>query len=199
MMLRNSVERWGAVSQAFHWLIVVLIVVMAYLGLTMTDLPNSPHKLQLYTLHKSIGLSILVLVSLRLLWRLYAGRPEPVAGTPAWQERIARLTHGALYALLFAMPISGWIVNSAAGFPLRWFGLFNLPAIAARDKALHALATSWHQALFWTLVALVVVHAGAALYHHLYQRDATLTRMLPRHRARPAPSHDPSRQDFPHA
>jgi len=175
-----NADRWGPVSQLLHWTIVVLIVAMAYLGLTMTELPNGPHKIHTYALHKSIGLTILALVSLRVLWRLYAGAPAPVAGTPRWQERIAASTHLALYGLLFAMPLSGWLVNSAAGFPLQWFGLFNLPKLTARDAALHAIAVDLHQALFWLLVALVVAHAGAALYHHFLQRDATLARMLPR-------------------
>lgn len=194
MNLGNSAERWGAVSQSLHWLIVVLIVVMAYLGLTMTDLPNSVHKLNVYSLHKSIGLTILALVSLRLLWRAYAGAPRPLSGTPRWQERVAAITHWALYALLFAIPVSGWIVNSAAGFPLRWFGLVKVPSIAAKGEALHGLAVSCHQFLFWTLIVLAGVHAAAAFYHHLFQRDATLARMLPHNWMR-----IPSTQDSNHA
>ena len=92
MTLKNTDERWGAVSQLFHWLIVVLILVMAYLGLTMGDLPNGPRKIDIYALHKSIGLTILALVVLRVLWRVYAGAPAPVPGTPAWQQRIASVT-----------------------------------------------------------------------------------------------------------
>ena len=88
--------------------------------------------------------------------------------------------HAALYVLLFAVPISGWVMNSAAGFPLQWFGLFNLPSIAPHDRDLHELAESMHEWLFWALVALAAAHAAAALYHHLFQRDATLARMLPR-------------------
>lgn len=171
---------WPALSKALHWLIAALILVMAWLGLTMGDLPNGPDKIATYALHKSLGLSILALVALRLLWRLYAGAPAPLAGTPRWQERIAALTHLALYALLLAMPLSGWLLNSAAGFPLQWFGLFNLPALAGRDEALHALAGQVHELLFWALAALVVLHAAAALHHHLFLRDATLARMLPR-------------------
>jgi cytochrome b561 len=178
--LKNPIDRWGPVSQSLHWLIVVLILVMAYLGLTMTDLPNNPHKLKVYALHKSIGISILMLVSLRVLWRMYAGAPRTLATMPVWQERIATITHWALYGLLFALPISGWIVNSAAGFPLRWFGLANLPSIARKDEALKALAVSAHQFLFWMLIALALAHAAAAFYHHLFQQDATLRRMLPR-------------------
>lgn len=175
-----NTDRWGPVSQLLHWTIVVLILAMAYLGLTMTDLPNGPHKIHTYALHKSIGLTILALVSLRVLWRLYAGAPAAVAGMQRWQERIAAATHAALYALLFAIPLSGWVVNSSAGFPLQWFGLFNVPRLMPRDKAVHALAVDVHETLFWCLAALAAVHAAAALFHHLVRRDATLARMLPR-------------------
>jgi cytochrome b561 len=165
----------------------------------MTDLPNSPHKIAVYSLHKSIGLTLLVLVVLRLLWRLAAGTPRALAGIPAWQARIATLTHWSLYALLFAMPISGWVLNSTAGFPLRWFGLFNLPALAAKSEAAHDLARETHETLFWILVAMAALHASAALYHHLVRRDATLTRMLPGIRVRaPLPHPTPlSRQEIP--
>ena len=189
MTLHNSDERWGAVSQAFHWLIVVLIVVMAYLGLTMVDLPNTPHKIAVYTLHKSIGISILALVVLRLGWRLYAGRPRELAGIPSWQSRIASATHVALYVLLFAVPLSGWVVNSSTGFPLHWFNLVNLPPIASKSDALHAVVRPLHEWLFWALITLACVHAAAAIYHHWFQRDATLVRMLPRNWLRPRSAH----------
>ncbi|CAN7195488.1 cytochrome b [Pseudoxanthomonas sp. LjRoot143] len=183
MTLKNTDERWGAVSQLFHWTIVVLILVMAYLGLTMGDLPNGPRKINIYALHKSIGLTILALVVLRVLWRVYAGAPAPVAGTPSWQQRIASVTHFFLYALLFAIPLSGWVLNSSAGYPLQWFKLFNLPAITGRSDSVHEAAEGAHELLFWVLVVLVLAHAGAALYHHLFQGDATLRRMLPGRRA----------------
>ena len=179
MTLKNTDERWGAVSQLFHWVIVVLILVMAYLGLTMGDLPNGPRKINIYALHKSIGLTILGLVALRVLWRLYAGAPAPVPGTPTWQQRIASVTHVLLYALLFAIPLSGWVLNSSAGYPLQWFKLVNLPAITGRNEGVHDAAEGAHELLFWVLVVLVLAHAGAALYHHLFQGDATLRRMLP--------------------
>ena len=180
MTLKNTDERWGPVSQLLHWTIVLLILGQGTVGLVMTEMRNSPDKIQVYALHKSFGLTILALVVLRLLWRWYAGTPRPVAGMPRWQERIASLTHWALYALLFAIPVSGWVLNSAAGFPLQWFGLFNLPAITGKDHDLQELAEEVHELLFWTLVSLALVHAAAAFYHHLFQRDATLARMLPR-------------------
>lgn len=180
MTLKNTSDRWGGISQLLHWLVVVLILAMAWLGLTMGDLPNGPDKIETYALHKSIGITILALVALRLLWRLYAGTPRPVPGSPRWQERIASLTHFAIYALLFAIPLSGWILNSAAGFPLQWFHLVNLPYIVEKNHDLHELAEQAHEIMFWLLALLVVAHAGAAFYHHLFQRDATLARMLPR-------------------
>jgi len=180
MTLKNTADRWGAVSQLLHWTIAALILYMAYLGLTMGDLPNGPAKIQTYALHKSIGITILGLVALRVLWRLYAGSPAHIAGTPTWQLRVAGATHLAIYALLFAIPISGWVLNSAAGFPLQWFHLVNLPHIVERNQDLHELAEEAHELMFWALALLVVLHAGAAFYHHLFQGDATLARMLPR-------------------
>lgn len=188
MQLKNSAHRWGAVSQLLHWAVVVLIAWIAWLGLTMVDMPPTPAKINAYALHKSLGLTLLALVALRLAWRLFAGAPEPVPGTPTWQERIATVTHWALYALMFAMPISGWLFNSASGYPLQWFKQFNLPAIAGRSEDLAATALQVHELGFWLLLALVLAHAGAAFYHHLFQGDDTLRRMLPSLRRDHAPA-----------
>ena len=192
MSLKNTADRWGGISQLLHWMVAILILVMAYLGLTMGDLPNGPDKIKTYALHKSIGITILALVALRLLWRFHAGTPKPVPGSPRWQERIASLTHAAIYLLLFAIPLSGWVLNSAAGFPLRWFGLVNLPYIVGESHDLHELAEEAHELMFWVLALLVVAHAGAAFYHHIFQRDATLARMLPRGWLRTDDAPDPA-------
>ncbi|QQP95910.1 cytochrome b [Lysobacter enzymogenes] len=192
MTLKNTADRWGAVSQTLHWLILVMIAGLAIVGLTMTDMSNGPSKIKIYALHKSFGLTLLVLVTLRLAWRVYAGAPKPVAGTPHWQERIASLTHWALYALMFALPLSGWLFNSTAGYPLQYFGLFNLPKLAARNEELAQLSRNLHEYGFWLLLALVLAHAAAAFYHHLFQNDDTLTRMLPGRRRAGAASSEPA-------
>ncbi|KPN21058.1 cytochrome B [Xanthomonas sp. Mitacek01] len=180
MTLKNTATRWGGVSQLLHWLVVLLILTTGVMGLVMGDMRNSPTKIEIYALHKSLGLTILALATLRFVWRFYAGAPVPPPGTPRWQDRIASLTHWLLYGLLFAIPLSGWTFNSAAGYPLQWFKLVNLPPLTARDAELRQLAGNVHEWLFWLLVAVALLHAAAALYHHVFLRDDTLARMLPR-------------------
>jgi cytochrome b561 len=172
------------VSQFLHWLIVLLILGLGVVGLVMVELPKSPRWFWVYDLHKSFGLTVLALIALRLLWRLVAGAPRPVPGTPGWQERVASITHGLLYALTFAVPLSGWLYDSLSGLrPLRWFGQFKVPKLADPSQQLAPVMRETHEWLFWLLIALVAVHAAAAFYHHLFRHDATLTRMLPRRRA----------------
>ena len=180
MTLRNTDERWGPVSQSLHWLVVALILATGTLGLVMGDMRNGPTKIEIYALHKSLGLTILALAALRLAWRMHAGAPLPAPATPRWQGRFAASTHWLLYGLLFAVPLSGWTFNSAAGYPLQWFKLFNLPALVARDVELRQFARDLHEWLFWSLVVVALLHAAAAVYHHLVLRDDTLGRMLPR-------------------
>ena len=182
---------WHPLTKLLHWLIALLIVSMAVIGLSMGSMANGPDKIAIYALHKSLGITLLALVLVRIGWRLRSGSPAPLPGIPRLQHLLAQLIHGLLYLLLLALPLSGWVMNSASGFPLQWFGLFNLPALAGRDEALHALATSTHEWLFWGLAVLVLAHAGAAIFHHLFQGDATLVRMLPRGWLR-APSEETS-------
>lgn len=179
MPIKNLADRWGGVSITLHWLTALMIAGLVVVGLLMQELGNSPTKIQIYGLHKSIGLTVLALTVLRLLWRLFAGVPEPVAGTPRWQRWASGATHGALYVVLLAMPLSGWLYNSASGFPLKWFGLFKLPKLSSYDAEVKAFALQAHETLFLVLVAIVGVHALAALKHHYFGRDRTLARMLP--------------------
>jgi cytochrome b561 len=204
MTLKNTADRWGPVSQAFHWIIVLLILCLAIVGLTMGELPKTPKYFWVYTGHKSTGLLVLALVIARLGWRWYAGKPQPVPGTPTWQERIATITHWLLYGLILLMPLSGWLYDSASGLrPFRWYGLFDVPKLSPPDEALRNLAHEAHEWGFWVLLALVVAHAGAAFYHHYFQRDATLVRMLPRRSSAradnvPAPPSAPKPEEPPH-
>lgn len=179
MPIRNTSERWGMVSIGLHWLTLLLILGLALVGMSMDELPNSPLKVQVYAMHKSFGLTVLGLTLLRLLWRLLAGAPNPVPGMARWQHWAASGTHGLLYALLLAMPLSGWLYNSASGFPLKWFGLLSLPKLAGYNPGLKHFALEAHETIFYVLAGVLLLHAAAALKHHYVDRDATLRRMLP--------------------
>jgi cytochrome b561 len=179
MTFQTKPDNWSKVSITLHWLTVVLIIGMATVGLLMVDMETSPTKLQVYSLHKSFGLTVLGLTVLRLLWRLAAGTPRPVPGISRLQDALARMAHGVMYVLLLAIPISGWWFNSAAGYPLRWFGLFHLPKLTGFDPAIKELAKETHETLFWILAVIILVHATAALWHHYRNKNRTLVRMLP--------------------
>ncbi len=177
-MIRNSAERWGWVSIGLHWLSAVLIICLAIVGLIMSELPTSAFKMQVFALHKSVGITVLGLTLLRLSWRLLAGTPNDISA-PRMQTLAAKAVHGAMYCLLFAMPLSGWLYSSASGFPLRWFGVVNLPKLfTGFNPSIKAFALNMHESLFYVLAGLLLVHAGAALYHHYRLSDNTLKRML---------------------
>jgi len=182
MEIRSTAENWGGVSRLLHWAMALVIAGQVALGWYMTDLPRGLPKLRLYALHKSCGLTLLALAVLRLLWRLSERRPA-LPAMPAWQARSATLAHVALYALLFAIPLSGWLFNSAAGFPLQWFELVNVPALAGANTGLKETAKELHEGGVTVLLVVLALHAGAALKHHFLDRDRTLASMTPGLRA----------------
>jgi len=168
---------------ALHWLAVVLIASGFALGTWMVDLPIAPQTLRVYAYHKSIGITVLLVTLARLAWR--SAHPVlPAAGLPMWQRRAAVVSHVALYALMIAIPVSGWLFSSASGVQVVYLGLVALPNLVAKDDALAAVLKSVHYTLNFALLVLVLVHAGAALRHHFVQRDSVLARMLLPHSTR---------------
>jgi cytochrome b561 len=179
--IRNDASQWGWVSLTLHWVTVLMIIGLAIVGTQMDDLPTSLTKVKVYGLHKSLGLTVLGLTALRLLWRLVAGAPA-LPPMPRWQKFAAHASHVALYALLFAMPLSGWLLHSAsskAGYALKWFGLFKVPSIAAYDPMIKDFAHDLHEGLFKAILVVAAIHVAAAFKHHFLERDQTLHRMLP--------------------
>src|SRR5205085_10344839 len=129
--------------------------------------------------HKSVGITILGLALIRLMWR-GATPPPPLPDTLRPYERaLARFTHAALYFLLFAMPLSGWMMSSARGFPVSWFGFFQLPDLVPKNKALYEALLTTHGTLAVVLAVVVALHVAGALKHHFIHKDDVLRRMLP--------------------
>jgi len=162
-----------------HWVIAITIVATFGLGLYIQDLPFSPDKLKLYSWHKWAGVSIFLLVFTRIVWRLAHRPPAPQANMPAWQRHTAEGVHLLLYVLMLAVPVSGWLMSSAKGVSTVWFGVLSLPDLVGKDKDLGELLATVHKTLNFGMAGLVFIHAGAALKHHLVDRDDVLARMLP--------------------
>lgn len=162
-----------------HWAIALLIFTAFPLGVYMHDLPLSPNKLQLYSYHKWIGVSIFLLAALRVAWRI-THRPPPLpSGMPPWERTAAHVMHYLLYVLIFAIPLSGWLMSSAKGVQTVWFGVLPLPDLVSKNKELGELLKEVHESLNILMLGLVIAHAGAALKHHFIQRDGILARMIP--------------------
>ena len=179
MSIRNTREHWGSLSQLLHWLIVALIALQAALGLIGIMLPLGMAKLAVLARHKSIGITILGLATLRLLWRWLNPTPPLPSNLRPHERFLARFTHGALYVLLFAMPLTGWIMSSARGFAVSWFNLFQLPDLVPKSEMLYDAMVTTHATLAIALAVTVALHIAAALKHHFVLKDDTLRRMLP--------------------
>ncbi|TAH47667.1 MAG: cytochrome b [Betaproteobacteria bacterium] len=171
--------RYTRTAISLHWLMALGIIGTFALGIYMQDLPLSPTKLQLYSWHKWAGVTLFMLLILRLAWRIAHPAPPLPATMPAALRLAAHAAHWVLYALMIMIPLSGWLMSSAKGFQTVWFGVLPLPDLVAKDKALGDLLQEVHEALNFTLLLLIVAHVGAALKHHLIDRDDVLTRMLP--------------------
>ncbi len=178
MPLKSTEHRWGGIAQFFHWTMALGILGTGILGLVMTGMERGMAKVNTFAIHKSVGLTVLALFLLRLAWRFFDRRPADEA-MPRWQRIAAHAVHGLLYLFMLALPLSGWLYNSARGYPLQWFKQFNLPALVDKNESLGDFAITAHEALFWILLAVLAAHVGGALMHHLFERDNTLLRMLP--------------------
>jgi cytochrome b561 len=178
-LLRNDTARYGIVAQALHWLVAALIVVMFGLGWYMAGLPLSQRKFELYQLHKSLGITILMLATVRLTWRLFDPPPPLPPKLPPWERSAARVNHALLYALLFAQPIIGFLQSNAANFPVVWWSVVRLPALIGTDEGLGETLVEVHKWNSRVLLALVLLHVAAALRHHFVLKDDVLRRMLP--------------------
>src|ERR1700691_1009535 len=176
--------RYTALAQGFHWIIAALIVIQFTLAWTADDLPLAARKLGLLARHKSVGMTVLMLALLRLLWRLKHPAPPLPAGMSLLEQRLARITHAAFYVLLFAMPLTGWMMSFAKNYSVSWFGLFTWPNLIGKSEDAFNFLRATHDILSYVLFTIAVLHILAALKHHFWHRDDVLVRMLPSNRQR---------------
>jgi superoxide oxidase len=179
MTLLNTTSRYGALSLALHWLMLLLLIaVYSCIELREYWPKGSEIRDGLKTWHFMLGLSVFTLVWLRLALRLSAPTPAIVPPLPAMQALLAKAMHIALYGFMIGMPIGGWLILSASGKPIPFFG-FELPALVAPDKALARQIKEIHETVGVIGFYLIGLHAVAGLAHHYIRRDNTLVRMLP--------------------
>ncbi len=173
--------RWSAATIALHWLSAVLVIALLGLGWFMVhaDL-TAATKFDLYQLHKSLGFLSLALLLARLAARFRQAAPPAPPAMARWERRLASSAHAAFYLLLLAAALSGWLVVSAAIIPIptRFFDLFVIPNLVGANPRLAAGMTFVHYAASRLIIALLIVHVGAALKHHFIDRDDVLTRMV---------------------
>jgi cytochrome b561 len=170
-------ERYTGVAVALHWTGAVLVFCGFALGLFMTGLEITPAKLRYYAWHKWIGITVFLVAAMRLAWRVRFPAPALPASMPAWQARAARGVHALMYALMLAIPVSGWLYSSATGVSVAYLNLLPLPNLVAKDKELARALLLVHQTLNTLLALAVVAHVGAALKHQWFDRDGLLSRM----------------------
>ncbi len=174
-------NHYTSTAKGLHWLMAILLIGLLALGFYMHDLPLSPEKLQLYSWHKWAGVSAFLLVLVRLGWRVTHIPPALPTSMPKLMQLAAHAGHLALYGLMLAIPLSGWLMSSAKGFQTVWFGILPIPDLLDKNKELGNFLQTVHMSLNLIFVATLAGHIGAALKHHFIDKDDILTRILPKH------------------
>jgi cytochrome b561 len=178
-MLRNTSSSWGRVSRWFHWGLGLVIVGMLAFGWWMNHIPARPDRLFYRSIHADIGYMVLLLMVLRLIWRGLNPTPALPSDTPRWQRIAAIVSHWGLYAVTMVVATLGW-AHSGAHTPdySSFFGLFHVPQITSPDKAAADAYEDRHILFAYVLLALIVLHTGAALWHHFVKGDRVTSRMV---------------------
>jgi cytochrome b561 len=171
-------QQFTAFSRLLHWVMAVLVLAMLFIGVGMVSSVSERYHL-LVSIHKPLGIAILVLVVIRFVNRLLNPAPPLPAHLPLWQALAAKMSHIVLYALMFALPLVGWALLSAAGYPIVLYGPLHLPPILPHDAMVYAALREAHTYLAYLLFATFIAHLGAALLHALIHRDGVFASMAP--------------------
>ena len=177
MAFRNTSTSFGSVTRALHWLMVILVFAALVLGNRIANMEMSLSALKFFGYHKSLGVSVLALIVLRILWHRITPPPTPIQSGVGWQDGLAKTIHRTFYVLLVAMPLTGWAASSATGIDTVIFGRWTLPAIAPVSERWEEVGFAIHGVIAKLLVAVILLHIAGALYHALVKRDGTLRRM----------------------
>jgi cytochrome b561 len=178
-MLKNEATAWGSVSRAFHWILGVLIIGMLAYGWWMNHIAARPDRFFHRSIHADIGYLVLLLMALRLIWLSLNPRPARQADSRRWKRVVAQINQCGLYVITIGVALLGW-AHSGAHKPdyASWFGLFRVPQFTTENRDNARLFENLHIYLAYVLIAMVVLHVLAALYHHFYRRDRTLLCMV---------------------
>ena len=180
---RAVIGRYTATAQFLHWLTALLmftVLPMAWVMVSMKD--NSPYRGVLFTLHKSVGLTILALATVRMVWRaIYS--PPPLRQFGPWEARMVLASHWLLYFAMIAMPTSGYLLSAAGGHAVTYFGLFTLPGLPKNEALSHG--ADWVHVVVgqWLVYALILLHLAGTTWHVAVRQDGALDRMLPQQKA----------------
>lgn len=178
-MVENMNQRYTHTAIFLHWLMALGLVATFALGYYMEGLPFSPNKLKLIAWHKWAGIALLALIVLRLIWRLTHRAPALPEDMGPMSRLAAHAGHLALYVLMLAIPLTGWLASSAQGVPVVWLGMWQLPDLLGKNQELGGFLQETHKVLNYLLLVVVIGHVGAALQHHFIKKDTVLARMLP--------------------
>lgn len=181
MPFRNTNIQYGSMAKTLHWLIFFLVIGLLCAGFIMQTLQDKTVlKNTVYMIHKSFGLTVLILMVIRIFWAFTNSKPALSPRVPAWQKFAARSLHQVFYIVLIIMPLSGWLMSTAAGHPPSFFTLIKLPMPGViESKPLAHFAHDIHTLLAWSIIVFVSLHILAALKHHFINKDNTLRSMLP--------------------
>ncbi len=181
-MMSNSADRYGTVSRTLHWLMAALIIALIFVGLYMGSLPDDdPSHRKLVGMHKAMGSLVLMLAVIRLIWIRISPAPALPDAFAAGEKRLTKGIQSLLYLLMVLVPLAGYVMSSAAGRPISFFGLFDLPLLIAKNKDLAHLAGEAHEILAFSIAGLILLHMAGAIKHRVLSRGTDkdiLGRML---------------------
>lgn len=177
-MIRNTENTYGSIAKIFHWLISLAILSLIAAGFFMASMPSSPEKYELYGMHKASGVMVLMLVILRILWRLSGKIVQSPSDLPVILKLGAHAGHFLLYVFMLSMPISGILMSYFGGYDVNVFGLFTIQAATEKAPDIAGIFYKVHTIGIWAFITIIVMHIGAALYHHFIRRDNVFMRMI---------------------